>query len=312
MPVEFRKDQIRAVEKGLVETQDQFMAAIYADLHVDPGNSFGFVFGDLLGQIKFILSELDGWVEPRPIPATVLNLPCKNFVEPQARGVFLVIGAWNFSINVTLGPLLAIIAAGNCAVMRPSELSPKCSDYLTMLCENYLDPRFYRCIGNEFGGLPASQALTELKWDGIVYTGSGGVGRIIAAKAAQNLTPCILELGGKCPVVVHKSSNWEIAIKRIISAKFTNCGQICVNADYVLIDSEIYEPFKAKLGQTITDMYTETPISCPDYSRIISSRHAARIWGLVESQNPEKIIYQGGEPQISEKFIPPVILESPD
>lgn len=228
-------------------------------------------------------------------------------MKPQARGVVLVIGSWNYPYN-TLAPFISAIAAGNAVLIKPSEHSPSCSKVFKKLCDEFLDTRFYRVIE---GGIPTGTKVTSLPVDLICFTGSTYVGKIIARAASANLTPCILELGGKCPTIIDHTANLDIAARRVVSTKFMNAGQTCVAPDYVFVHPKIKTEFINKVKQNINTFYTQNPKTCPSYSRLIHKIHTERCAKLLEGHK-DKIIH-GNIDQIDLNgcFIPPIVIDSP-
>jgi aldehyde dehydrogenase (NAD+) len=185
-------------------------------------------------DIDHTMSHLKEWMEDRVVDTPMLIGPGKSKIVAEPFGVVLVMGSWNFPYFTTLGPLIYVIASGNCAVIKPSEMSPNCSRKMKQLVARYLDTSCYACIE---GAVEVAKTLTSKPFDSIVFTGSTEKGKLVAAAASKNLIPCILELGGKSPAVVDPSADLELAAKKIVFGRYLNAGQICISPDYVLVQN---------------------------------------------------------------------------
>ena len=202
---------------------------------------------------------------------------------------------------LTLGPLTAAIAGGNTAVLKPSELAVACSTALARLVPRYLDPRAFAVVE---GGVPETTALLEQKWDLIFFTGSPQVGKIIHQAAAKNLTPAVLELGGKNPTIVHSTANIRSAARRIAYTRFINSGHICTAPDHVLIWPQVKDEFVAEVKAAITEFYGEDPKTSPDYGRVINDRNFERLVAFFDSGT----VVAGGVADSAERYIAPTVL----
>src|SRR4029077_19953786 len=185
-------------------------------------------------------------------------------------GVTLIIGAWNEPFMLTFGPLTAALAGGNTAVLKPSEVAVNCAAAAARLAPKYFDSRAVAVVE---GGVPETTALLEEKWDFIFFTGSPAVGKVIHQAAAKQLTPCVLELGGKNPTIVHSSANLKVAARRIAYGRFSNSGHICTAPDHVLVWPDVKDEFVAHLKETLVEFYGENPQNSPDLGRIVSTHH---------------------------------------
>jgi len=259
------------------------------------------------GTAAYCRKKLPRWVRRRRVSTPVTGLPGKSWLQPEPLGVVLIIGAWNYPLQLTLAGMAAAIAAGNCVVLKPSELAPAASALTARLVEEYLDND---CIRVVEGGVPETAALLELPWDHILYTGGGKVGRIVMAAAAKNLTPVTLELGGKSPCIVMPDADLRTSARRIAWGKFTNAGQTCIAPDYVLVDAETEKRFVPLLREAVADMFGEEPEASSSYGRIVSDRHFERLRGFLSSGE----IVIGGATNAATRFIAPTVLAnvSPD
>uniref|UniRef100_A0A8C6WJ99 Aldehyde dehydrogenase 3 family, member A1 n=1 Tax=Neogobius melanostomus TaxID=47308 RepID=A0A8C6WJ99_9GOBI len=245
--------------------------------------------------------KLSVWAAPRAVERSILTLSDQVYVRPQPLGVVLIIGAWNYPWALTLGPLVGAIAAGNAAVVKPSELSECSSLLLRALLPRYLDKDLYPVVT---GGVSETQELLRQRWDHVFYTGSSSVGRLVMEAAAAHLTPVTLELGGKSPCYIHSDCNIRVVARRITWGKFVNCGQTCIAPDYVLCEPSVQNQLIDCIRLTLLEFYGADPKSSPDYGRIINQRHFNRILSLMEGYVP--VI--GGQSDASQRYIAPTVL----
>ncbi|OZJ03220.1 hypothetical protein BZG36_04526 [Bifiguratus adelaidae] len=228
-------------------------------------------------------------------------------IRSEPLGVVLVIGSWNYPVNLLLTPVVGAIAAGNCVIMKPSEVAANIAQVITDLVPKYLDQRCYRVIN---GGAKEMGLVLEQRYDHILYTGSGNVGKVIAGAAAKHLTPVTLELGGKSPVVISNDSDLKITANRIAWGKFVNAGQTCIAPDYVLMPSAKIPEFTAALQKSIQRMYGTDASKSPDYCRIIHERHWERINALLTTTKGEVVF--GGNANKDDLYVSPTIVVKPD
>jgi aldehyde dehydrogenase (NAD+) len=233
--------------------------------------------------------------------APLVAAPSTSYIHAQPLGTNLIIGAWNYPILLVLSPLVAALAAGNVAVLKPSELAPASSAAVAELVRDTFDESIVAVVE---GGVEVSKALLEREWDHLFFTGSTTVGRIVAKAGAEHLARVTLELGGKSPAIVTASADLEIAAKRIVLGKFINLGQTCVAPDYVLAEASIHDALLDRMKATIETFYGADPKACEDLGRIINDRHFERLQGLID---PDKV-FVGGEADAAERFIAPTIL----
>ncbi|KAJ0063996.1 hypothetical protein NL108_015727, partial [Boleophthalmus pectinirostris] len=258
-------------------------------------------------EIHVALDHLCEWASPRPVERTLLTLQDQVFVQPQPLGLVLIIGAWNYPWAVTLQPLVGAIAAGNAAVIKPSELSCHSSEVMAELLPQYLDQDLYPVVP---GGVAETQELLRQRWEHIFFTGSTSVGRQVMLAAGAHLTPVTLELGGKSPCYVHPDCDLSVACRRITWGKFVNCGQTCIAPDYVLCEPSVQDRVVEEIRKCIKEFYTENPQSFKDYGRIINQRHFQRIVGLMEGG----AVAVGGDYDEKDRYISPTVMKdvSPD
>jgi aldehyde dehydrogenase (NAD+) len=230
--------------------------------------------------------------------------PGKSKIVYEPLGVICIMGSWNFPLFTTLGPLIAVIAAGNCAVVKPSEFSPNTTKKIKSLIARYLDGSAYVCLE---GQVQVAIALTSKRFDGIVFTGSTEKGKLVAAAAAKNLVPCLLELGGKCPSVVDQSSDLDFAAKKIVLGRYINSGQVCISPDYVLVPENKKDKFIELLKKHITAFWSDGA-NVADMGKVVNNFHQNRLCDLFTDIEPSQIVC--GNPNVLQdrKLTPTVVL----
>lgn len=303
-PVEFRLRQLRALERAMRGNERAILAALQADLRKSDVEGFATEVGVALEDLKHIYRRLKGWARPRRVPAHWVQLPGSAWVYPEPYGMALIIGPWNFPFLLIVAPLIGAIAAGNCAVLKPSELAPATSSLLARLIADTFDPGHVTVIE---GDAQVAQALLAHRFDYIFYTGGAAVGKLILQAAAQHLTPVTLELGGKSPAVIDADVDLQTVTRRIVWGKFTNAGQICITPDYVLVDRRIKDEFITLARAAIREFFGDDPQRSPDYGRIINERHFNRLRALLAHGS----IAHGGETDAADRYIAPTLIDAP-
>ncbi|MGP5523112.1 aldehyde dehydrogenase family protein [Glutamicibacter arilaitensis] len=301
-PRRFRRQQLKALEKMLEEHLEDFVQALAEDLGKSATEAKFSEIDVVRAEIDFAQRHLVEWMDSTSVKVPLALQPAMAKVEPRPLGVMLIIGAWNYPVQLVLAPLVAAIAAGNAAVIKPSELAPATSGALAKFLPVYLDERVYAVVE---GGVDTSTELLAARWDHIFYTGGERVAKIVAAAAAKHLTPTTLELGGKSPAVVENDS--LASAKRLAYAKFMNAGQTCVAPDYVLSVGDSSELI-GRLGQAITSFYGKEPLTHPDFGRIVSRKHFERLLSMFEQG---EVVF-GGEYDEDTLRIAPSIMRNVD
>ncbi|XP_061074256.1 aldehyde dehydrogenase family 3 member A2-like [Conger conger] len=300
-PLEFRVQQLKSLLRFIRERQTDITTALKQDLDKSEQASLLYEVMGLEGEISLAVDRLAEWAKPRPVEKTLLTISDQVFIQPQPLGVVLIIGAWNYPWAVTLQPLIGAIAAGNAAVVKPSEVSGHSANVMRDLLPLYLDQEMYPVVT---GGVPETQELLRQRFDHIFYTGGSSVGRLVMEAAARHLTPVTLELGGKSPCYIHKDCDLTIACRRIAWGKFTNCGQTCIAPDYILCEPSIQATVVEEIRKSVQEFYTDDPKAFPDYGRIINLRHFSRLTGLMQGST----VALGGESDESQLYIAPTVL----
>ncbi|MDO4239868.1 aldehyde dehydrogenase family protein [Micrococcus sp.] len=307
-PREVREARLRAVRRMLSEHQDRFAAALAQDLGKSRTEALLTEVGSVVSEIDHALAHLDAWMKPRKAPVPLAFQPASARVVPVPLGAVLVIGAWNYPVQLTLAPVVGAIAAGNTVVLSPSEKAPATAAALQELLPAALDGQGIAVVE---GGADCVQALIAHPWDHILYTGGERVGRIVYEAAAKTLTPVTLELGGKSPAVVTEVKDPVGMARRIAFGKFTNAGQTCVAPDYVLaVGPEAHAQVVRHLPEAIAEFYGADPAQSPDYGRLVSEDHARRLVGMLEEDVAAGAhVVIGGESDVPGRYIAPTLVD---
>lgn len=303
--ISFRIEQLKKLKNLIFENQDKIILALKEDLGRHENESYPAEVGSILNEISFTIKNLKKWGKVKKVKTPITQFGSKSFIISEPYGVTLIIGPFNFPFNLTIGPMIGAIAAGNCVVVKPSEDTPSVSSLIESLLSKTFPKEYIQVVQ---GGKEVITKLINSPFDYIFFTGSVFVGKIIMEAASKNLIPVTLELGGKSPCVVDKEANLRIATKRIALGKFFNAGQICIAPDYLLVHSSIKERFIEELKNTIKDFYGEKIKKNPDFGRIINEKHTNRLISILE-RDKEKIIF-GGDYDLENKYIEPTLLDN--
>jgi aldehyde dehydrogenase (NAD+) len=300
----WRDAQLDALARMLVENEAAVIEALAADLGRPTLEAWVSEVRMIEKEIRTIQKHYRSWAGDRKYKTPAFFKPGRSAVRFDPLGVVLVIAPWNYPVQLLISPLAAVIAAGNTAVAKPSELSPATSALLTRLAAEYLDHDAIRFVE---GGVDESTALLEQRWDHIMYTGNGMVGRIVAAAAAKHLTPVTLELGGQSPTIVDKDVNLTLAVDRIAGGKWVNAGQTCIAPNHVFVHEDVEQEFVDRLTRTLVTRYGRDPRKSKDFGRIVNERHAARVAGLITAGGFDEVV-AGGDADVSSRYVAPTVL----
>ena len=300
--VSFRKKQLRLLRKAIRKNEDAIMEALARDLKKPPFESYAGEIGILYTEIRHVLRHLRSWSRKREVKTPIIHFYSTSAVRYEPYGVVLIIGPWNYPFQLVIAPLIAAIAAGNCAVIKPSELAPATSRLVAKIIRETFDDNYIAVIE---GGVGETGSLLKEKFDYIFFTGGTAVGKIIMRAAAEQLTPLTLELGGKSPAIVDEDAHLPTAARRLCWGKFFNAGQTCLAPDYLLVHKTIKSAFIAELKKTIVEFYGDYPRASKDYARIVNEKHFDRIMALLEGT---KVIH-GGESERKNRFIAPTLVD---
>ncbi|ORZ01530.1 Aldehyde/histidinol dehydrogenase [Syncephalastrum racemosum] len=304
----FRKQQLRGLLRFLEENTEAINQVLYKDLHKHKIESNTAEISPIVDDCKYMLKNLDRLAKPSSPPKRFkMNASDKTYVRKEPKGVVLVIGAWNYPVNLLLLPVVGAIAAGNCVVIKPSEVAEHTADLMGRVLPNYLDKRAYAVVN---GGVEETTVILEQKLDHIFYTGNGAVGRIVMTAAAKHLTPVTLELGGKSPAVVTSSADMSLTAHRLLWGKFYNNGQTCVAPDYVLVEEGKTEDLVAAFKKVLHEFYGKEPQKSSSYGRIINHRQFDRLKAILDNIDQSRIV--GGETDRDDLFIAPTLITSVD
>lgn len=300
--VPFRRKALRQLRSALLEWEPKINAALKADLGKCAIESYMSETGMCLAGIRESLRNLRRWSRPRKVHAPLSQFPSRCYVAPEPYGVSLVMSPWNYPVLLCLDPLVAALSAGNCCVLKPSEMAPHVAETLGEMLGSIFPPDYVAVVQ---GGVEACHDLLAQPFDYIFFTGSPAIGHVVMQAAARHLTPVTLELGGKSPCVVDETANVPLAARRIAFGKVLNAGQTCVAPDYLLIHQSRKEEFVEAWRHEIARMLGGSPLENESYARIVNERHFQRLLGLME----EASIAAGGASDASTLRIEPTLLE---
>jgi aldehyde dehydrogenase (NAD+) len=304
LPLDWRRGQIEQIGRMMKENADELVAALHADLGKPTLEAFTADLAAVKGEADLALKKLSRWTRPQKVSTPLSQRPARARIVREPLGVVLVIAPWNYPVQLLLSPLVGALAAGNCAVLKPSEITAHTSALLARLVPRYLDPD---CVTLVEGGVPETTALLEQRWDHVFYTGNGTVGRVVMEAAARHLTPVTLELGGKSPCILDATANLDVAARRIAWGKWLNAGQTCVAPDYVLVQREREEELVERLARAVRGFYGDDPRQSPDYARIANVRHVRRLASLLKDGGDVAV---GGSFDEEERYFAPTILRN--
>jgi len=298
----FRITQLKNLQKAVIDHEAAIIAALKADLHKSEFETYTTEIALCKKEINYALKQIANWTKPQKANIPLEQLPGFGRIYPEPLGVVLIISPWNYPFQLIIAPLVGAITAGNCAILKPSEIAAHTSKLLAEILPKYFDPAYIAVVE---GGVEISQQLLAEKFDHIFFTGGTTIGRKVMEAAAKHLTPVTLELGGKSPCIVDADTNIEYTARRITWGKFINAGQTCVAPDYLLVEQSIKQELLDKIQKCIREFLGEQPATSPDYARIINQKHFNRLVEFL--QYGETII--GGESNSSELYIAPTVLD---
>ena len=301
LPVQFRINALKKMQSYIRQNETEITNALTADLGKSAQEGFMCEVGLVLSEISYMLKNIKKFAADEKKKTCITNFAAKSFVKKSPRGVVLIMSPWNYPFLLTVEPLVDALAAGNTAVVKPSAYSPNTSRVIEKMLTECFAPEYVTVVT---GGREENQSLLEQRFDYIFFTGSHRVGREVMKKAAENLTPVTLELGGKSPCIVDKSAKIALAAKRIVWGKFLNCGQTCVAPDYILCHESIRTKLIKALKEQIVVQFGVVPLANNSYGKIINEKHFERICSLI---NPRKLAH-GGKSDAKLLKIEPTIL----
>lgn len=295
----WRREKLDRLESVLIENQDAVLAALAEDLGKPAMEAFLAEYYFLLQEIRLVRRKMNSWLKSRRVSSPFYFQPCRSWIERHPFGVVLIMAPWNYPLQLSLGPLLAAISAGNTVVLKPSELAPATEGLLVKIVGEVFAGEG---VGVVTGDKEVAKKLLNERFDFIFFTGSTAVGRQVAEIAGKSLTPSLLELGGKCPCVVGKEVDVEMAARRLVAGKFLNGGQTCFAPDFVLVDSRVEDEFL----RAVESVLTEAPWD-QEMANVISARHVERLLGLCTGE-----VSQFGEDDLERHYLAPRLIRGVD
>lgn len=305
--ISFRKQQLLALKKSLLKYEDAIYEALYSDLKKEKEETYITELGFVLNEINYALKKIHSWAKPKRVSTNLLNLPSSSFIYNEPKGVVLIIGPWNYPLQLLFTPLIGAITAGNVVVLKPSEFAPATTAIMKQIITETFNSNYVFYVEGD-GATVIPAMMNSFIFDHVFYTGSTAVGKIINQLAAPNLVPITLELGGKSPAVITASANLQVAAKRIAVVKFSNCGQMCVAPDYLLVHQSVKEKFVAELQKVIQQFYNPQKTNAENYGRIINEKQFNRLINYLKNQR----IISGGSFEVQNLYIEPTLLDSPN
>ena len=303
--LKFRKHQLKILRKSIKNHENELLEALEKDLGKNNVEAYATEIGVLLKSIKIARKELKNWTKTKQVDTPLYLFPTKSYIKNEPYGTVLIIGPFNYPVQLVFEPLIGAIAAGNTAIVKPSEHTPNVATVIRNVIEDSFDSNYISVVE---GGINETQTLIHLPFDYMFFTGSEKVGKVVYEAAAKNLVPVTLELGGKSPVIVDDTANIKVASERISFGKFTNAGQTCVAPDYILVDRKVKNDLINALKQTITEFYGKNIKESPDFGRIVNEKHFNRLNELLEIHK-NNIVF-GGKSSKEDLYIEPTILEN--
>lgn len=306
-PLKVRKAKLKALLKALTVTFRQALRdAMYADFKKPAADVDLSEIFPVTSEIKHTLSHINHWAARQPVNTPLAFLGSTSYIQYEPKGVCLIIAPWNFPVNLLLSPLVSAIAAGNTAILKPSEFTPHTSLVIEKIIKSIFEEKEVAVVQ---GAVETSQMLLQLPFNHIFFTGSPAVGKIVMAVAAKNLASVTLELGGKSPTIVDETASINSAAKRIVWGKFHNSGQICIAPDYVLVHESKKDELIAKMKVTLNNFYGEDPSKSDSYGHIVNQKHADRVNGyIIDSVEKGAKIVHGGKSVVTGSFIEPTLV----
>ncbi len=300
----FRRAQLEKLRQAIKTLEPEIYQALAKDLRKSPFEAYGSEIGFVYEELKIVLNGLSEWAEPQCIGTPLPLMPGSSKVYPEPKGVILIIGPWNYPFQLIIAPVIGAIAAGNCVILKPSEVASETEAVVEKLIQSAFSPEYCAVVR---GDATKTKTLLNESFDHIFFTGSVAVGREVMLAAAHHLTPVTLELGGKSPCIVDETADITVTARRIAWGKFLNVGQTCVAPDYLLVHEKAHAALITALRQELQTFYGSDPKESPDYGRIINRRHFDRLKALLVGS-----IVVGGASDPDDLYIAPTIIDQVD
>ncbi|MFC7678269.1 aldehyde dehydrogenase [Paenibacillus sp. GCM10028914] len=300
--VSFRIEQLNKLRNALIAKEAEVINALRKDLNKSEQESFTTEVGIVYKELSYVIKNIHKWTKPRKVKTAVTHFGSRGEIHPEPYGTVLIIAPWNYPWQLAISPLIGALAAGNTAIIKPSELTPHVAGVISSLIQDTFPTQYVAVVE---GGPDTSTRLLKQPVDYIFFTGSTNIGKVVMQAAAKNLIPVTLELGGKSPCIVHKDAPIKLTARRIIFGKFTNAGQTCVAPDYLLVHQSVKEELIKHMKEAISEFYSDSPLSNPDYGRIVSEKHFLRLSNFLSNGS----IRHGGKCDASKLLIEPTLLD---
>ncbi|MBR5307140.1 MAG: aldehyde dehydrogenase [Clostridia bacterium] len=301
LDVSFRIQSLKKLYNTVKKYETEICTALTEDLGKSAFEGFMCEAGLVLSEIGYMINHTRKYAREKTVYTPVAQFPSRSYKKPSPYGNVLIMSPWNYPFLLTLDPLADAIAAGNTAIVKPSAYSPATSAIIEKIIKECFDEKYVAVV---MGGRAENASLLSQKFDMVFFTGSQAVGKEVLRKTAENLTPCVLELGGKSPCIIEKSANIPLAAKRVVFGKYLNCGQTCVAPDYILCDNSIKDRFIEEVKKQIKLQFGENPLENPTYGKIINEKHFVRIVSLI---NKDKLVSGGTYNKDTLKIAPTVM-----
>ncbi|SFS72080.1 aldehyde dehydrogenase (NAD+) [Zhouia amylolytica] len=303
--VSYRKEMLLALRNEIEINEEAICDAIYEDFKKPQFESMATETQLVLAELNLMIKRIRQWASPTRVSTNLLNFPSSDRIYKEPFGKVLIIAPWNYPFQLAIAPLIGAVAAGNTAVIKPSELTPNTSAIIAKIIKAVFPVEYVSVVE---GGVEVSQKLLSFKWDYIFFTGSTTVGKIVYKSAAEHLTPVTLELGGKNPCIVDETAKINLAAKRIVWGKFINAGQTCIAPDYILVHHKVKDQLLEALKRNIEKSYGKNVEASPDFARIVNHKHYKRLISLLEDEN----VVFGGLTNESDNYLAPTLVNEPD
>jgi acyl-CoA reductase-like NAD-dependent aldehyde dehydrogenase len=301
--LDFRREQLALLKRAIEGNVPGILKALKEDMNKPAFEAYVAEVSQVTSGVDYTLKRLAWWARPKRVHTPAYLFLASSYVHPEPVGVALIIGPWNYPMDLVIEPLTGAIAAGNCAVLKPSEIAPATSEVVAKIIRENFDPAFVTAVE---GGPEETTALLGERFDYIFYTGGSVVAKIIMEAAAKNLTPVTLELGGKSPCIVEPEIDLDVAARRITWGKYFNAGQTCIAPDYLLVNRRVKDDLLEGIKHYIVRFYGDDPKASPDYSRIVSDRHFERVTRLMD----EGDVVAGGQSDAATRYIAPTVIDN--
>ncbi len=302
---EFRVTQLKALKKAIMENENEILDALYKDMHKPKFEAFTSEIGIIYDEIDFVLKHLNKWMKPRRVSTPLVIHPSRSKIYHEPLGVVLIVGPWNYPFQLLINPLVGAIAAGNCAILKPSDNTRNTAQIIEKIISKIF-PQNYVSVVQGPGAMVGPMLIERHAFNHIFFTGSPNVGKQIMAMASKHLTPVTLELGGKSPAIVHSDANLKVSAQRLIWAKLFNAGQTCVSPDYLLVHESVKDVFVDLMQKTIVQFIGNDPSTSENFTHIVNSRR----FNVLKEYLKEGRIVHGGRFDETKNYIEPTLIDN--